>query len=40
MLERFGSYYRPIPDLLARTSNIIVHNIFDVRSLPAGTMEG
>lgn len=34
MLERYGSYYRPIPDLIAHTSNIIALNIFDVRSLP------
>lgn len=34
MLERYGGYYRPIPELIARTSNIIAHNIFDVRSLP------
>jgi 2-polyprenyl-6-methoxyphenol hydroxylase-like FAD-dependent oxidoreductase len=34
MLQRYGSYYRPIPELIARTSNIIAHNIFDVRSLP------
>jgi 2-polyprenyl-6-methoxyphenol hydroxylase-like FAD-dependent oxidoreductase len=34
MLERYTSYYQPVPDLIARTSNIIAHNIFDVRSLP------
>jgi 2-polyprenyl-6-methoxyphenol hydroxylase-like FAD-dependent oxidoreductase len=34
MLERYGRYCRPIPELIARTSHIIAHNIFDVRSLP------
>jgi 2-polyprenyl-6-methoxyphenol hydroxylase-like FAD-dependent oxidoreductase len=34
MLARYGGYQRPIPELIERTSNIIAHNIFDVRALP------
>jgi len=34
LLERYGSYYQPIPRLIARTREIIALNIFDIQSLP------
>jgi 2-polyprenyl-6-methoxyphenol hydroxylase-like FAD-dependent oxidoreductase len=34
MLARYGTYYEPIPSLIARTEEIIALNVFDVQSLP------
>jgi 2-polyprenyl-6-methoxyphenol hydroxylase-like FAD-dependent oxidoreductase len=34
LLDRFVNYYAPVPQLVARTRDIIALNIFDIQSLP------
>jgi 2-polyprenyl-6-methoxyphenol hydroxylase-like FAD-dependent oxidoreductase len=34
LLDRFGSYYAPIPSLVERTANLLQLNVYDVPSLP------
>lgn len=35
LLERFGRYVSPVPDLISRTANVLRLNVYDVRTLPA-----
>src|SRR5262245_64311770 len=35
LLERFGRYVSPVPELISRTANVLRLNVYDVRSLPA-----
>ena len=34
LVDRYGSYYQPIPSLIARTRDIIALNVFDIQALP------